>query len=182
VWRIEYQKYGIPHAQIFFWTNLDPQNVNAIESVINVRYPKGSRDHGFPSLIDSDQKHHHSPMSTSDISDTVPPEKAKPFSQSSKNEESSLIISIRSNPSPSKTLLHFGPLSILRLFILSLLSFTHFSSSPFLLFLKSPLFLLSHFSFPMISRPMFLLTLKSPLCVLPIMIPITSFRPCLPSC
>jgi hypothetical protein len=33
----------------------------------------------------------------------------------------------------------------------------------------------------MTSRPMFPLTLKSPLFVLPIMIPITSFRPCHPS-
>jgi hypothetical protein len=39
-WRIEYQKRGLPHAHILFWTDLNIQNMPALESVINVRDPK----------------------------------------------------------------------------------------------------------------------------------------------
>jgi hypothetical protein len=38
VWRIEYQKRGLPHAHILFWADFDPENIDAAETVINVRY------------------------------------------------------------------------------------------------------------------------------------------------
>jgi hypothetical protein len=67
VWRIKYQKRGLPHAHILFWTDFDTQDIHAVEAVINVRYPKDSpvvRYQGmifdFRRLIDSFQIHHHS--------------------------------------------------------------------------------------------------------------------------
>jgi hypothetical protein len=67
VWRIEYQKRGIPHAHILLWTNFDTQDIHAVEKVINVRYPKRTpfiEDRemvsDFRKLIDSFQIHHHS--------------------------------------------------------------------------------------------------------------------------
>jgi hypothetical protein len=42
VWRIEYQKRGLPHAHILFWTDLDTQDIDAVDMMINARYPKKS--------------------------------------------------------------------------------------------------------------------------------------------
>jgi hypothetical protein len=42
VWRIEYQKRALPHAHIFFWTDFDTQDDDAVDAVINARYPKNS--------------------------------------------------------------------------------------------------------------------------------------------
>jgi hypothetical protein len=42
VWRIEYQKRGLPHVHILFWTDFNTQNINAIDTVINARYSKNS--------------------------------------------------------------------------------------------------------------------------------------------
>jgi hypothetical protein len=67
VWRIESQKRGLPHAHVLFWSGFDTQDLQAVESVINVRYPKDSpfiEDRGmvsdFRQLIDAFQIHHHS--------------------------------------------------------------------------------------------------------------------------
>jgi hypothetical protein len=67
VWRVEYQKRGVPHAHILFWSDFDTQDVHAVETVINVKYPNDSRfpdDKGmvtnFRQLIASYQIHHHS--------------------------------------------------------------------------------------------------------------------------
>jgi hypothetical protein len=43
VWKIEYQKQGYPPAHILFWSDSDTQDVHAVETLINVRYPKDSR-------------------------------------------------------------------------------------------------------------------------------------------
>jgi hypothetical protein len=40
VWRIEYQKRGFPHAHILFWSDFDTQDTDAVDVVINARYPK----------------------------------------------------------------------------------------------------------------------------------------------
>jgi hypothetical protein len=37
VWRIEYQKRGLPPGHILFWTDFDSQDIDA---AINARYPK----------------------------------------------------------------------------------------------------------------------------------------------
>jgi hypothetical protein len=42
VWGIEDQKRGVPHARMLFWIDMDTQDSEAVESVINVRYPKDS--------------------------------------------------------------------------------------------------------------------------------------------
>jgi hypothetical protein len=42
VWRIEYQKRGLPHARVLFWSDFDTQGIQAVESAINVRFPKDS--------------------------------------------------------------------------------------------------------------------------------------------
>jgi hypothetical protein len=42
VWRVEYQKRGLPHAHILLWTDFNTQDVDAVDSVVNVRYPKES--------------------------------------------------------------------------------------------------------------------------------------------
>jgi hypothetical protein len=42
VWRVQYQKRGIPHAHILFWTGFDTQDIDAVDAVINARYPKNS--------------------------------------------------------------------------------------------------------------------------------------------
>jgi hypothetical protein len=67
VWRIEYQKRGLPRAHILSWSDFDTQDIQAAESVINVRYPNDSpfiEDRGMVSdlcqLIDAFQIHHHS--------------------------------------------------------------------------------------------------------------------------
>jgi hypothetical protein len=58
-WRVEYQKRALPHAHILLWTDFNTQNVEAVDSVVNVRYPKASPfvDHGqmvtdVPGLIE----------------------------------------------------------------------------------------------------------------------------------
>jgi hypothetical protein len=60
-------KRGLPHAHIFFWTDFDTQGIDAIDAMINARYPKNSpffNDQGmvsnFRQLIDAYQIHHHS--------------------------------------------------------------------------------------------------------------------------
>jgi hypothetical protein len=67
VWRIEYQKRGLPHAHILLWTDYDTSNVAAIEKVVNVRLPRYSPfpdDHNstsdFRTLIQHYQLHKHS--------------------------------------------------------------------------------------------------------------------------
>jgi hypothetical protein len=67
VWRIEYQQRGFPHTHILFWTDFDTQHIDAVDAVINARYPKNSpffNDQGMVSdsreLIDAYQIHHHS--------------------------------------------------------------------------------------------------------------------------
>jgi hypothetical protein len=42
VWRIEYQKRSLPHTHILFWTDIDTQDINAVDTVTNARYPKNS--------------------------------------------------------------------------------------------------------------------------------------------
>jgi hypothetical protein len=42
VWRIDYQKRGLPHAHIIFWTDFDTQEIDAVDAVTNARYPKNS--------------------------------------------------------------------------------------------------------------------------------------------
>jgi hypothetical protein len=42
VWRIKYQKRGLPHAHILFWTGFDTQDIDAVDAVINARYPNNS--------------------------------------------------------------------------------------------------------------------------------------------
>ena len=39
VWRIEYQKRGLPHAHILFWTDFDTSNLQDVDKIENVRYP-----------------------------------------------------------------------------------------------------------------------------------------------
>jgi hypothetical protein len=41
-WRIEYQKRGLPHSHILFWTDFDTQDIDAVDVMINVRYLKNS--------------------------------------------------------------------------------------------------------------------------------------------
>jgi hypothetical protein len=67
VWRIEYQKRGLPHAHILVWTDFDTQDIDAVDAVINIRYTKNPpffNDQGmvsdFRQLIDAYQIHHHS--------------------------------------------------------------------------------------------------------------------------
>jgi hypothetical protein len=67
VWRIEYQRRGLPHAHLLFWTDFQTQIVESVDSVISVRYPKVSpflddeeAVADFRVLIESYQKHHHS--------------------------------------------------------------------------------------------------------------------------
>jgi hypothetical protein len=42
VWRIEYQKRGLLHVHILFWTDFDTQDIDAVDAVINARYRKNS--------------------------------------------------------------------------------------------------------------------------------------------
>jgi hypothetical protein len=65
--RIEYQKRSLPHAHGLFWRDFETQDIQAVESVINVRYLKDSHiieDRGmvsdFRQLIDAFQIHHYS--------------------------------------------------------------------------------------------------------------------------
>jgi hypothetical protein len=58
---------GLPRAHILFWTDFDTQDIDAVDAVINARYPKNSRffnDQGivsdFRQLINAYQIHHHS--------------------------------------------------------------------------------------------------------------------------
>jgi hypothetical protein len=67
VWRIEYQKRGLPHAHILFWSDFDTHNIAAVEKVINVRSPKvspflddGQMVSDFQQLIKLYQIHKHS--------------------------------------------------------------------------------------------------------------------------
>jgi hypothetical protein len=41
-WRIEHHKRCLPHAHILFWTDLDTPDIDAVDAVINARYPKNS--------------------------------------------------------------------------------------------------------------------------------------------
>jgi hypothetical protein len=66
-WRIEYQKQSLCRDYILFWSNPDTQDVQAVEEVTNVRYPKDSLHieqeqivSGFRLLTDTYQMHHHS--------------------------------------------------------------------------------------------------------------------------
>jgi hypothetical protein len=68
VWRIEYQKRGLPHAHILLWTDFDTTKPIAVEKVVNVRLPKNSPftheqqlAHDLHSLILKFQVHGHSP-------------------------------------------------------------------------------------------------------------------------
>jgi hypothetical protein len=41
-WRIKYQQRELPHAHILFWSDFDTQDIPAVETAINVRYPRDS--------------------------------------------------------------------------------------------------------------------------------------------
>jgi hypothetical protein len=65
--RIKYQRQGIPHAHILFWSDFDIRDIPAVDTVITVRCPRDSpflehkemvRD--FPKLIHLYQIHQHS--------------------------------------------------------------------------------------------------------------------------
>jgi hypothetical protein len=67
VWRIEYQKRGLPHAHVLFWTDYDTSSIPAVEKVVNVRLPKDSPFQAdrnmtcdFRILIEHYQMHKHS--------------------------------------------------------------------------------------------------------------------------
>jgi hypothetical protein len=40
--RIEYQQKGLPHVHILFWTEYDTSDVQQIDRIVKVRYPKSS--------------------------------------------------------------------------------------------------------------------------------------------
>jgi hypothetical protein len=42
IWRIEYQKRGLPHVHIRFWTAFDTQDIDAADAVTNAKYSKKS--------------------------------------------------------------------------------------------------------------------------------------------
>jgi hypothetical protein len=67
VWRIGHRKRGLPYAHIFFWTDLNTQDIHAVGAVSNVRHRKDSPflDYqsmapDFRQLIDAYQIHSHS--------------------------------------------------------------------------------------------------------------------------
>jgi hypothetical protein len=67
VWRIEYQKRGLPHAHILFWSGFDIQDIQLVESVTNAQCLNGSlfiedlgMVPGFRQLINAFQIHLHS--------------------------------------------------------------------------------------------------------------------------
>jgi hypothetical protein len=67
VWRVEYQKRGLPHAHILLWTDFETEDIEAVDSVVNVRYPKQSpfaeqqsRVDDFTAAIRGYQEHQHS--------------------------------------------------------------------------------------------------------------------------
>jgi hypothetical protein len=67
LWRLRSQKRGFPHAHLLLWTDFNTQDVDAVDSVITVRYPKDAsfvKDEDklgdFRILIEQFQKHHHS--------------------------------------------------------------------------------------------------------------------------
>jgi hypothetical protein len=35
-------KKGLPHAHILFWTDFDAQDIDAVDAVVNARYPRNS--------------------------------------------------------------------------------------------------------------------------------------------
>jgi hypothetical protein len=68
VWRIEYQRRGLPHAHVLFWSDYNTADVGAVEEVVNVHFPKDSPFLGdqelvldFRNLIKTYQLHTHSP-------------------------------------------------------------------------------------------------------------------------
>ena len=72
VWRIEYQKRGLPHAHILFWTDFDTSNLQDVDKVVNVRYPLISpflndtlMINDITELINMYQIHSHSSRCTS---------------------------------------------------------------------------------------------------------------------
>jgi hypothetical protein len=72
IWRIEYQKRGLPHSHIVFWTNCDTNEIHAGERIVNVRFPKTSlfldnnrMASDFRELIETYQLHQHSPSGKS---------------------------------------------------------------------------------------------------------------------
>jgi hypothetical protein len=67
VWRVEYQRRGLPHAHILFWTNCDTMDMAVIDRIVNVRFAKRSPfyEHqemvtDFRTLIRKYQLHSHS--------------------------------------------------------------------------------------------------------------------------
>jgi hypothetical protein len=42
VWRIEHQKRVLLYAHILLWTDFDTQDIDAVDTVINARYPQNS--------------------------------------------------------------------------------------------------------------------------------------------
>jgi hypothetical protein len=67
VWRIEYQRRGLPHARLLFWSDCDTTDVAAIDKIVNVRFPRTSplcHEHNlvadFRTLIKTYQIHNHS--------------------------------------------------------------------------------------------------------------------------
>lgn len=67
VYRIKYQKRGLPHAHILFWTDIDTSDTVQIDKYVTARYPKQTpilNDSSFVNdmrvLIDRYQIHKHS--------------------------------------------------------------------------------------------------------------------------
>jgi hypothetical protein len=67
VWRIKYQKRGLPHAYILLWTDFDSGDLVSVDAAINVRYPLLSpfigddqKSADFVEMIKSYQVHRHS--------------------------------------------------------------------------------------------------------------------------
>jgi hypothetical protein len=58
VWRIEYHQRGLPHDHILFWIDCDKSDVQAIERIVNARYPESSRLEKECQMV-SDLSHSH---------------------------------------------------------------------------------------------------------------------------
>jgi hypothetical protein len=67
VWRVEYQRHGLLHARILFRTDFEPEDIAAVEDVIDVRYPlpspfmvEDAKVADWRELTDAYQIPHHS--------------------------------------------------------------------------------------------------------------------------
>jgi hypothetical protein len=67
VWRVEYQKRGLPHPHILFWSDFDTNDLAEVDKVLNVQFPRESpfpegqeTFRSFQILIRNYQLHIHS--------------------------------------------------------------------------------------------------------------------------